>query len=268
MGLGRAVEAFLGTVLPKQARLQRFDWSRRPLPPDALEYATLDVAHLLALDDALVAKLGGLGRAEWLAEECALMENVRWEAPPPPEEAAFGAKGSFDLDPVALAIFRELWLVRERSAERMDRPAFKVIGAPALMALARDPSTPPGRIPGANVRWLEANAAATREAVRRGRETGGITHPSRLKRRPSPWTPQSRARWEALNAVRAAKAAELGIAPSTLWPTRSLEALCLDPGKAEDEFAGASAFSVRRWQRGMLAGTLREALAKALSSES
>jgi len=259
MGLGRAVEAYLGISLPKQVRLQRSDWSRRPIPEDALEYAVLDVAHLLALDDVLEAKLASLGRSGWLAEECALMEGIRYEAPPPPEEAAFGTKGTFDLVPEALAVFRELYLLRERSAERGDRPPFKVISAEALIAIARDPDIAPEKIPNANRRWLEAMRGEIREAFRRARAAGPVTHPSRLKRRASPWTPDSRARWNALNEARAAKAAELKIAPSTLWPTRSLEALCLDPAAFEPELSGTSAFAVRRWQREVFGPALRDA---------
>lgn len=267
MGLGRAVEAYLGIALPKQVRLQRSDWSRRPLPADALEYAVLDVAHLFALDDALAAKLESLGRSSWMTEECALMEGIRYEAPPPPEEAALGTKGTFDLSPEALSVFRELYLLRERSAERVDRPPFKVISSEALLAIARDPDIAPDKIPNANRRWLDAMRGEIREAVRHGLAAGPVTHPSRLKRRPSPWTPEGRTRWQALNAVRGAKAAELGIAPSTLWPTHSLEGLCIDPAIFEAEVSGASQFGVRLWQREVFGDALREAQAKAVSSE-
>ncbi len=266
MGLGRAIETYLGIKLPKLVRLQRSDWSRRPIPADALEYAVLDVAHSLALDDLLMAKLKELGRDGWLAEECALMESIRYEPPPPPEEACFGSKGAFDLEPRALAIFRELWMVRERSAEQVDRPPFKVISAEALLAIARDPDVDGDKIPNANWRWLDAMRGEIIAAVQRGRAAEPIIHPSRLKRRPSPWTPEGRTRWQVLHAVRVAKAAELGIAPSTLWPTRSLEALCIDPERLEPELSGQSEFSVRRWQRELLAGPLRAAWGTALSS--
>jgi ribonuclease D len=265
MGLGRAIESYLGVVLPKQVRLQRSDWSRRPIPADALEYAVLDVAYLFALDDALSAKLESLGRSAWMAEECALMEGIRYEPPPPPEEAALEAKGTFDLSPEALSVYRELYLIREQSSERVDRPPFKVISNEALLAIARDPSIDPDKIPNANRRWLEAMRGEIRDAIRRGIAAGPSIHPSRLKRRPSPWTPEGRTRWQALNAVRGARAAELGIAPSTLWPTRSLEALCIDPAVFENEVAGTSGFNVRRWQREVFGAELREANAKAAS---
>ena len=57
LGLGNVLLEVLGVDLPKPKRLQRFDWSRRPLPDEALDYAAGDVIHLLALADALTAPL-------------------------------------------------------------------------------------------------------------------------------------------------------------------------------------------------------------------
>lgn len=259
MGLGRAIETYLGITLTKQVRLQRSDWSHRPIPADALEYAAGDVAHLHALHDVLDAKLRSLGREAWMAEECALMERIRYEAPPPPEEALFGAKGTFDLDPRALAIFKELYLVREQDAAKYDRPSFKIISSEALLAIARDPGLRPDQVPNANRRWLQERFRDLAEAVRRGRAAEPLQHPSRGRRRPSPWTEEGRARWRAVSEVRAARAAELGIAPATLWPTRSLEQMCIDPALFEDETAGTSRLGVRRWQREVLADAIRTA---------
>ena len=59
--------------------------------------------------------------------------------------------------------------------------------------------------------------------------------------------------------VRAAQAAELGIAPSTLWPTRCLEHIALFPDEFERELSGKSELGVRTWQRGVLGDALRAA---------
>ena len=61
-GLAALIEDLLGLVIPKEQRLQRADWSRRPLAQDALDYAAGDVIHLPAVRDALDAKLAvGIG---------------------------------------------------------------------------------------------------------------------------------------------------------------------------------------------------------------
>jgi len=259
MGLGRALETYLGVKVDKQVRLQRSDWSRRPIPEDAAEYAAGDVAHSLKLHDVLEAKLKELGRDSWMAEECALMEKIRYEPPDPPEVACFNAKGTFDLEPVGLSIFRELYLLREKSCIEVDRPSFKVISNDALLAIANDPRVAYDRIPNANRRWLEDNRRAIGEAVDRGLSNGGIQHPSRKKRSPSPWTEDSRHRHRVLHEARAAAAQQLGISPSTLWPTRCLENVALNPETIDRELEGTSEWGVRKWQQRELGPTLRRA---------
>ncbi len=258
MGLGRALQTYLNVTVSKPARLQHSDWSRRPLPADALAYATGDVVHLLALQDTLDPKLTDLSRRGWMAEECALLSQIRFEAPPPSAEACFSAKGTFDLKPRELAVFRELYLLREREAERMDRPPFKVVSNEALLALAREPYRPLHTLPNANKRWLSSIEQELRAAIDRGLEAPALTHPSKLKRRRNPWNDKARACWQQLNAARGGEAAALNISPSVLWPTRSLEQMALKPEILEDELNGTSAFSVRAWQRTVLGDTLRQ----------
>ena len=55
VGLGAVVEDTLGIVLAKAHSAS--DWSTRPLPQSWLEYAALDVEHLVDVRDALVAEL-------------------------------------------------------------------------------------------------------------------------------------------------------------------------------------------------------------------
>jgi len=260
MGLGRALETYLGIKLDKPTRLQRSDWSRRPLPRDALNYAAGDSAHLLPLHDALEEKLRALGRSEWMTEECGLMERVRYDPPSQPAEACFSAKGTFDLEPQALAVFRELYLLREKDAERMDRPPFKVISNEALLAIARDPRIRFDAIPNANRRWLAAMEREIMAAIDRGLAQPPLNHPSRRKRRPNPWDDDSRRRWQVLHAARGREATALGISPAMLWPGKSLEAIGLDPTRLERELTGESEFGVRKWQRKVFGPVLNAAM--------
>ena len=259
MGLGRALLTYLNVKVEKPVKLQRSDWSRRPIPPGALEYAAGDAAHLLPLRETLDAKLAALGRTEWMVEECALMERIRYEPGPPPEEAFATAKGTFDLEPAELAIYRELYLLRERSAQQVDRPPFKVLSNEALLALARDPDQPFETVPNANRRWLFDIERELRAAIERGRKAPPIMHPSRGKRTRSPWYDEARGRWRTLNDLRQQEAVTLGISASTLWPTRSLENMVLYPELYEQEMTGSSQFGVRRWQRKVFGPALAQA---------
>jgi len=65
------VADMLGVELDKSHT--RTDWSRRPLPSAAIQYAGDDVRSLHALWDALAVKLDALGRREWLEQDCALL---------------------------------------------------------------------------------------------------------------------------------------------------------------------------------------------------
>lgn len=259
MGLGRALQTYLNVHVDKPVKLQRSDWSRRPIPPDALKYAALDAAHLLDLQSELDRRLAAEGRTAWMTEECAIMERIRFEPPPPPAEAVFNAKGTFDLEPAELAIYKELYLLREREAERLDRPPFKVLSNEALLSLSRAPDQPLDTVPNANRRWLYEIERELRLAIDRGRRAEPITHPSKLKRTRSPWYDEARARWTRLNDLRRAEAAKLKISPSTLWPTRSLEQVCLNPELLVPELAGVSGFGVRNWQRQVFGPILEQA---------
>mgnify|MGYP003504109180 CR=1 FL=1 len=49
---------------------QRLDWSMRPLPQPALDYAADDVRYLHGIFDELQTQLADLGRSAWLVEDC------------------------------------------------------------------------------------------------------------------------------------------------------------------------------------------------------
>ena len=67
VGLGAVVEDTLGITLAKAHSAS--DWSTRPLPQSWLEYAALDVEHLVDVRDILVAELVEQGKTEFAAEE-------------------------------------------------------------------------------------------------------------------------------------------------------------------------------------------------------
>lgn len=135
--LGRLVEGLLGIQLDKSAQLS--DWTRRPLPPDELRYAASDVAHLLALRDALLARLGEQGRVQWAEEE---MERLRSKdrSPPDPETLWWKLRGKTKLNGRARGVAQELAAWRDGVAKRNNRPPRTVLSDMALLALAQRPA--------------------------------------------------------------------------------------------------------------------------------
>ncbi|MCB9678861.1 MAG: HRDC domain-containing protein [Alphaproteobacteria bacterium] len=135
VGLADLLDRFFGIEVDKQ--FQRHDWAQRPLREEHLDYARGDTHWLMALREIFLRKLEAAGRIPHLEEECALMEELEFEPREFDPDDAFTMKGAQGLDDTAMRVLRRLYSFREREAERLDRPPFKVIPNSTLIALAR-----------------------------------------------------------------------------------------------------------------------------------
>ena len=133
VGLADILGKYFGVTLDKQ--FQRADWSQRPLSGEMIRYAAEDTRHLHGLAELLEGRLREKGRLEWVAEEFALLEQVRFADNDGP--LFLRAKGAGTLDRRQLAILEELLQWREAEAKRRDRPPFKVLGGAQLLEVAR-----------------------------------------------------------------------------------------------------------------------------------
>jgi ribonuclease D len=135
-GLGRIIERVLGRTMEKKEVLQRSDWNRRPLSPAQLDYAAEDVRHLLPawrlMRDALAAG-DRLARAEELSRA---LEKREFRADSDAWMRLRGARGLSEERQHTLAA---LHAARERIAETLDLPPYRVVGNDALVAAARRP---------------------------------------------------------------------------------------------------------------------------------
>ena len=145
-GLSILAQALLGVHLPKEARIQKSDWSRRPLSQEALNYAATDVWYLLSIQKAFESKLQTLGRSQWVSQECARLEQIRFVAPDP-ETAFLSLKGSRRLDGQEKAILKRLFMLREDEARRRNRPPYYVLPHETLVYLASNPTTDLAQLP-------------------------------------------------------------------------------------------------------------------------
>src|SRR5690606_15757951 len=112
----------------------RTDWSRRPLPEAATSYALDDVRHLLAAWDKVDADLRGLGRREWLDEECARALAVPLEADTLAVWARLKGMQSLPLPAQCAGLALVRW--RETAAQRADRPRRWLLADEQLFAIA------------------------------------------------------------------------------------------------------------------------------------
>lgn len=250
VGLAALIEDLLGVTIPKSKRLQRADWRRRPLSAEALDYAAADVRHLFALRDTLAERLQALGRTEWVAEECARLEEVQY-TPPNPETAYLSVKGAKDLDGRGLTILRSLFLFREEEARRQHRPPFFVIPDTALISLATNPTAALSEVPGLGQTGLQRFGRGLQQTLREGLAAPPI-------RKPPPMTDERMSREEVqrlgrLKAWRVSLGTTLSLDPSLLWPTASLERIAEAPDTLDSELTSAD---IRRWQRDRFAAAL------------
>ena len=90
--MAAVLESALGISIGKDKKLQRSDWTLRPLSRESLDYAADDVRHLLSLRDTLKSKLCDTGRLGWVLEESERAAALRYE-PPDPDMAVFQGQG-------------------------------------------------------------------------------------------------------------------------------------------------------------------------------
>lgn len=214
VGLGNLLAEKFQITLDK--RYQKADWGVRPLPPGLIDYARLDTHYLLALRDALEAELRARGRLELAMEDfrrsCSVASNnggrhlkERWER----------IEGQQDLSPRAQTILNELCLCREKLAERLNRPLFKVLDDRRLLELAQAaPDSLEGlQAAGLTRRQVDRFGDVLLEAIERG-QTAPLVKPTEIEK-PSPAV---LTRLSQLRAWRKKKAEEMGVESDIILP--------------------------------------------------
>lgn len=194
VGLGAVVEDTLGITLAKAHSAA--DWSTRPLPQAWLEYAALDVLHLVDVRDALAIELAQQDKTDIAAQEFHAV--LTRPAKPPREEPWRRLSGLHTVrGRRALAVARSLWQARED--------------------YARDEDVSPGRlVPDRSLVAAVIADPATKQDLARLKEFTGRASRTQLDR----W-------WSAIEAGRAAESLPLertpgeGLPPPRAWADRN-----------------------------------------------
>ena len=258
VGLADLLGEYFGVTLDKG--LQKADWSRRPLSPRMLEYAALDVAHLIALRDRLAAELERRGRGGGAREEFSTL--VDGLEPMPERRASFTrVKGARELSPRQLAVLQKLLEWREAKARSMDLPAFKVVGTERLLKIAQDPPRSRRELERQGIlseRQAGRFGGEIFQAVERGMRVPG----TRLPRFPAPARQKRDLAAERLlkrlKRARDRRAEELGLDPGFLLPNATLKAVARlkPPGREALEKSGL----LKGWQLEAMGESLAECL--------
>lgn len=219
-GLGSVLAEHFGVKLDK--RYQRYDWGQRPLSQKALSYARLDTHYLLPLRELQLDKLRQINR---LQEALAAFRRQTDVTPSPkifdPDDF-WRIKGAKRLKPDQQAILRELYILRDNIARKIDRPPFKVANDSTLVRLARDQPhnyETLAQTKGVSRQLVKHNASHFLKAIRRGRNASPPSHPTHNKHRPDEATLN---RYETLRHWRNTLATERGVEPDVIFSNGTL----------------------------------------------
>src|SRR3989344_121571 len=122
LGLGDLLREYFG--VEKESKYQMADWTKRPLNTEMLAYAVKDTIHLISLQDILLKELRQKERVSWVEEECAALEEADFTYK---TQTFLDVRGVRTFSPVQLGVFRELFLLREQLAKKVNRPVHFVI---------------------------------------------------------------------------------------------------------------------------------------------
>jgi ribonuclease D len=262
VGLGAAVEHYLGLSLAKEH--SAVDWSTRPLPEPWLRYAALDVEVLVELRDAVAADLEAQGKTQWAEEEFdALLD---FEGPPIRVDPWRRTSGMHRIRKRrGLATVKELWLTRDRIAERRDTSPGRVLPDSVIVELASlTPTTLEELNEVRELRPARRNAKVWLDAVRRAQRLPEsalppITLPGTGPPPARAWTerdPVAAARLAQAREELAAFGREHSVPVENLLTPDVLRRLLWTPPADLSEAgiaAGLTALGARPWQVGIAA---------------
>ncbi len=136
IGMADLVEQCHGFRLQK--KYTKCNWSKRPLTLDQMLYLCQDTQYLLELHDWLAKALEEKNLVEEAAIECHRLEQR------PPLEPAYRNQQIWDIKGINTAsredypFINELFVWRQKTAERLNIPPFKVLDNSLLLLLARN----------------------------------------------------------------------------------------------------------------------------------
>jgi ribonuclease D len=161
----------------------RTDWMRRPLSKRQIDYALSDVTFLRSLYDSVSGKLHSLGRTPWFEEEMDVWQTSLEKTEDEPQWQRVA--GISSLSRRALAIVRELWIIRDQEAEKKNRAPKRVLPDDLIVELAKRGSPDVDRlkaIRGFENRVSKGMLKPIGEAINRANELPDAKLPKRMPR--------------------------------------------------------------------------------------
>lgn len=271
VALGTLVERLLGYQLEKGHGAA--DWSQRPLPPDWLNYAALDVELLIPLRDTLEQELTEQGKLDWALEE---FEAVRTAPPAKPRPEPWRRTSGIHRlrTPRQLAAVRALWQARDTIARDRDLSPGRVLPDRAVVEAALVDPADEGelvKLPVFRGRAQRRQAGMWTESLRSARALPKSDLPDPAPPHDGPPPPS---RWadkdpEAAARLSAARAALTALAEANRLPVENLlqpdlvRRTCWEPPADLTDTAVADVLKsggARNWQINLTVAALTRAL--------
>ena len=104
-----------------EKKFTRFDWKKRPLPADVLQYALDDVKYLMPIFNKLTKELIEHGKLEWVEEDCQFLLKKETYSPNL-KQIIKKTKGISKISKKHLEIAINLILWRESIAQKKNKP--------------------------------------------------------------------------------------------------------------------------------------------------
>ena len=220
VGLGSLLAEKFGLDLDKHN--QKADWGQRPLTKDLINYAQLDTHYLIALRDMLENELRTKDRWELAHEDFTRVCFINGSGNREQKERWERIDGQGDLDLRQQTILNELCICREKIAERINRPVFKVVSDQILLKIAKNPpqSSEGFMALGMTEKQVQRCGKSMLEAIHRGNNTAPV-EPTPITRLPN----SVLNRQQSLKNWRKDKARELQVESDVILPRLYIHAI-------------------------------------------
>ncbi len=215
-------------------RHQKANWAARPLTKEQIHYARLDTHYLFNLRDVLERELIEKGRITFAMEDfsrACLFEEAKHKVNGESWERFSSRK---DLSLRELTILAYLCKWRDREAEKLNRPPYKVIMDDIFVLLAKNP--PEQKVDLSAVGLSEKQIGLWGDGVLAAIHRG-ISAPLVERRQVEVKNDAFLRRLEKLKVWRKAAGQEMGVESDIILPKPYLSALAENPPKNGEELA-------------------------------
>lgn len=135
IGLGDLVDLYFNIHLNKE--LTKHNWGKRPISDAHIMYAREDVRYIVPLMKILEEKLREVDILSEIKTDFGRLSTREWNVKDFDNNGFIKIRGAKELNPTELKYLKELFIFREKKAEEINIPAFKILSSKIMIDLCR-----------------------------------------------------------------------------------------------------------------------------------